>query len=131
MKKTTDWLKIILLFLPETIIVAVVLVIIWYFEIRVPLWAMVTGIVLFGIIAYLTTRAIMYSFNLKQTTGREAMIGMRAEVIETLRPEGLIRVEGELWRARANGEEEIPAGEIVEILNVEALVLEASRRRPG
>ena len=32
-------------------------------------------------------------------TGREAMIGMRAEVASTCRPRGTVHVNGELWKA--------------------------------
>jgi len=32
-------------------------------------------------------------------TGREAMIGMRAEVVSPCQPKGNVRVHGELWEA--------------------------------
>jgi membrane protein implicated in regulation of membrane protease activity len=43
---------------------------------------------------------IWYSKRRRATTGAEALPGMRGTVVETCRPIGQIRVDGELWRAR-------------------------------
>jgi len=53
------------------------------------------------------------------TTGREAMIGARAEVVTDLSPTGRIRYRGELWRAMAR--EPIPAGSRVTIIEVDGM----------
>ena len=45
---------------------------------------------------------IWYSRRRRATTGAEALPGSTGTVVETCRPLGLIRVGGELWRARCD-----------------------------
>jgi membrane protein implicated in regulation of membrane protease activity len=45
---------------------------------------------------------IWYSRRRRATTGAEALPGSTGTVVETCRPLGLIRVDGELWRARCD-----------------------------
>jgi membrane protein implicated in regulation of membrane protease activity len=45
---------------------------------------------------------IWYSKRRRATTGAEALPGQRGTVVETCRPIGQIRVDGELWRARCD-----------------------------
>lgn len=128
MKRTAkDWLKILILLLDEVVIVVAALVILWYFNIKLPLWVVITGALLLGLLAYLTHKVIVPSFHVRQTTGSEGMISMEGEVVKALSPTGVVRVEGELWKARS-AEDEIPAGEIVEIQGVKRLVLEVRRK---
>ena len=54
---------------------------------------------------------IWYSKRRRATTGAEALPGMRGTVVETCRPIGQVRVDGELWRARC--EEGADPGDIV------------------
>ncbi len=59
--------------------------------------------------------------------GAEALIGMKAEAIEDLDPEGHILVEGEIWRARSISGERIPKGSIVRIVSYNGLLLLVER----
>jgi membrane protein implicated in regulation of membrane protease activity len=45
---------------------------------------------------------IWYSRRRRVTTGPEALPGSTGTVVETCRPLGLVRVDGELWRARCD-----------------------------
>jgi membrane protein implicated in regulation of membrane protease activity len=56
---------------------------------------------------------LWYSKRRRATTGAEALPGQRGTVVETCRPVGQIRVDGELWRARC--EEGADPGERVVI----------------
>ena len=87
----------------------------------------IPGALLLGLLAFVGHKAILPSFHVRQVTGREGMIGMEGEVMETLKPVGVVRVEGEHWRAKST-EDEISAGEIVEIQSVKRLVLEVRRK---
>ncbi|MFN3337652.1 MAG: NfeD family protein, partial [Thermomicrobium sp.] len=80
----------------------------------------VTGTVatMFLLLVYLVARAHAR----RPATGREALIGARAVVRRALEPEGLVFVEGELWRARSLSGP-IPAGQRVRIVGIEGLVL--------
>ncbi len=61
----------------------------------------------------------------KPQTGAEAMIGMIGEVMHDLRPEGKVFVNGELWNAEAD--EEILAGEKVQVLSMHNLKLKVKK----
>ena len=71
------------------------------------------------LIAYLVIRA----HSRRPAVGPEALIGMEGQVFEDLDPEGLILVEGEIWRARSKGGEKIPRGMKVRVIGVEGLTL--------
>jgi membrane-bound serine protease (ClpP class) len=58
-------------------------------------------------------------------SGAEALIGKTARVVSPCRPEGQVRVEGELWRARC--EAGADAGEAVRVAAIHELTLEVTR----
>ncbi len=57
--------------------------------------------------------------------GAETLIGRVVEVAQECRPYGLVRVQGELWRARC--EEGAGAGDRVRIAGRDGLTLEVTR----
>ena len=58
----------------------------------------------------------------KVVTGAENLVGAVGKTIEPLDPEGHIRVQGELWQARAS--EAVPAGTNVRVVAIDDLTLE-------
>ena len=54
-------------------------------------------------------------------TGVEAMVGTRAEVLESCAPDGRVQVRGEIWKARS--EIPIDSGRYVRIIAVDGLTL--------
>ena len=58
-------------------------------------------------------------------TGAEAMIGTSAKVVTPLRPNGQVRLNGELWEAVSD--EGADPGDIVRVDTVEGLTLVVSR----
>ena len=65
---------------------------------------------------------IRFTRRRRAVTGAEGLIGQEAVVVEACRPDGRVRVNGELWRARcARG---AGVGEHVRVVRVEALTLE-------
>lgn len=54
--------------------------------------------------------------------GPEALIGARARVIEDLDPEGMVMLQGEIWRAVSRSGR-IPRGSIVRVKAIEDLTL--------
>jgi len=115
------------LLLDEAAAVALVLLVLWFFKIRIPLSAAIVIALLLGGCVFVAHKVIIPSFHLKQVTGSEGMIGIEGEVIEPLTPIGVVRVEGEYWKAKSV-DEDIPAGESVEILGLNKLVLEVKRK---
>ncbi len=58
----------------------------------------------------------------KVVTGAENLVGAVGKSVEPLDPEGHIRVQGELWQARAS--EALPAGTKVKVVAIDDLTLE-------
>lgn len=58
----------------------------------------------------------------KVVTGAENLVGAVGTTVEPLDPEGHVRVQGELWQARAPGA--VPAGTKVRVVALDELTLE-------
>ena len=122
-----DWLIVLALLLDEAAAVGLVLLVLWFFKISIPLSVAIVIALLLGTFVFITHKVIIPSFHRKQVTGSEGMVGMEGEVIQSLTPVGVIRVEGELWKAKSLGED-VVVGEEVEILGLNKLTLEVKRR---
>ena len=122
-----DWLKVFILLLDEVAVVVLVLLALWFFKISIPLWVAIVVALLLGTLAFIIPKVVIPSFHMKQVTGSEGMIGLEGEVVEPLAPSGVVYVEGEYWKAKCVGER-IPAGESVEVLGLNKLVLEVRRK---
>ena len=124
MKRTIkDWLIVLVLLLDEVAALVLVLLVLSFFNIRIPLWVTVVIALLLGGFAFMTHKVIIPSFHKKRVTGSEGMIGREGTVIKPLTPFGLIRIEGEYWKAKSV-DENIAVGEEVEILRLNRLTLE-------
>lgn len=128
MKRTIkDWLIFLLLLLDEAAAIVLVLLALWFFQIRIPLWIAIIAALLLGAFAFIVHKVIIPSFHMKQVTGSEGMVGLEGEVIEPLTPTGVVRVAGEYWKAKSV-DDDILAGENVEVLRLNKLVLEVKRK---
>ena len=58
------------------------------------------------------------------TIGRDWMIGELGEVVEDVSPDGVVRIRGALWRARANRATPVIAGGQVRVVEIDGLWLE-------
>ena len=81
--------------------------------------AVSAGIALFSVGAALRARKA------RSATGKESMIGSRAEVIDDFEGEGRVRAFGEVWQAR--GEEPLEKGDRVEIVGVDGVWVHVAR----
>jgi membrane protein implicated in regulation of membrane protease activity len=63
----------------------------------------------------------------RPATGAEAMIGEEAEVVTRCRPDGQVRIQGELWRARCEAGADV--GETVRVERLDGLTLVVSPSR--
>ncbi len=124
MKRTIkNWLIVLVLLLDEVAAFVLVLLVLSFFNIRIPLWVTVVIALLLGGFAFMVHKVIIPSFHKKRVTGSEGMIGLGGTVIEPLTPFGVIRIEGEYWKAKSV-DESIAVGEEVEILRLNRLTLE-------
>ncbi len=65
----------------------------------------------------------------KVQTGAEHLVGATGEVTEPLAPTGQIRVQGELWEARAASE--LARGTRVRVVAIDGLTLEVEPEEPS
>jgi membrane-bound serine protease (ClpP class) len=63
--------------------------------------------------------------SLKKQGGMEGMVGETGVVKETLNPQGIVRVHGELWEAEA--EKPVAEGEAVRVASVEGLKIKVTQ----
>ncbi|MDY6964975.1 MAG: NfeD family protein [Halobacteriota archaeon] len=78
--------------------------------------------IIFGLYASIKLRLT------KPTTGSEYLIGEVVKVDTDIAPEGTIKIKGEFWNARAEGEGElIKQGEKVEVVGKDGLTLIVKR----
>ena len=130
-RRIKDWLIVLVLLLDDAAALLLVLLVLWFFRISISLPIAIVIALLFGTFAFITHKVIIPSFHKKKVTGREGMIGLEGEVIGPLTPVGVVRVEGEYWKAKSV-DEGIAAGEDVEILGLNRLTLEVKRKnRPS
>ena len=124
MKRTIkDWLIVLVLLLDEVAALVLVLLVLSFFNIRIPLWVAVVIALLLGGFAFMVHKVIIPSFHKKPVTGSEGMLGLEGTVIKPLTPFGVIRIEGEYWKAKSV-DEDIAVGGEVEILRLNRLTLE-------
>ena len=128
LRSIKDWLMVGLLLLDEVAALVLVLLVLWFFKIRISFEIVIVIALLLGTFVFITHKVIIPSFHKRKVTGSEGMVGLVGEVIEPLAPVGVVRVEGELWKAKAVGEGDIEAGEDVEILRLQKLTLEVKRK---
>ena len=95
--------------------------------IHIPLWVLI--IVMMAWAAYTVTTYQMGSRALrrKPVHGLTAMLGSEGKVVRSLAPEGLVRIKGELWKAKsASGSMDI--GEKVIVVGQDGLELTVRKR---
>ena len=131
MKRTIkDWLIALVLLLDEVAALVLVLLVLSFFNMRIPLWVAIVIALLLGGFAFMVHKVIIPSFHKKRVTGSEGMIGLEGTVIEPLTPFGLIRIEGEYWKAKSVAEN-IEIGQEVEILGSAGLTLKVRVKDSG
>jgi len=91
--------------LEQAVVVAIVLWGLPQLGIKIPvagLAGLMAALAAYSVIAYrMGSRAL----RTKPVAGLTAMVGTRGKVVSPLAPEGLVRIEGELWEATSSGED--------------------------
>ena len=64
--------------------------------------------------------------NVKSSTGAEALVGMPGVALSDCKPEGQVKVKGQIWKARCD--EGVGAGEGVSVVAVDGLRLDVAPR---
>ncbi|MFC2059130.1 NfeD family protein [Chloroflexota bacterium] len=122
-----DWGKLLVLLLDEIVIVALVIVVLRVFSIRIPLPVTIVLVLVFGVIVFMLNRAVIPCFRWKPLSGPEGMVGACGRVVEPLAPVGTVIVGGERWSAKSN-DDDIDVDEEVEVVGLDGLMLEVKRK---
>jgi len=97
-KKLGVHFKAFLLLIDEILIAAIIIVVLWRLGVQIPVWAYVlTGGAFAGLYWFLYR--ILLDQRRKSPVSSESIVGQRARCMTALDPEGLVRVQGETWKA--------------------------------
>jgi membrane-bound ClpP family serine protease len=95
--------------------VAIAVIVLWALpkaDIDFPLWGLIIIMVAWAAYAIFTFRLGTLALKREQLVGLPNMIGTRGDVVSPLTPEGLVRIRGELWVAKAEKGEMKPGNEV-------------------
>jgi membrane-bound ClpP family serine protease len=117
-----DWLKVLALLLSEAVVLALVIFLLIYLDVKIPLAAMVTLAVVIVAFLFVIHIKVIPVFHRNRISGHEGMLGLQGKVLQSLTPVGLVRVRGERWKAEAIGGH-IETGMTIEVVGLEGLKL--------
>ena len=115
-------LAILSTLLEETALAVVVLVGLPELGIHLPLAVLIVLMIGWAVVAVIVYRAGSHALRVKPMAGPEAIIGMKGKVVRPLDPGGLIKIGGELWRAKSAGSS-IDIGEEVIVVKQDSTML--------
>jgi len=122
------WGIVLVSLIDDVVIIGVVVGLLWFFHVKLPVWAIVLIVLVLGSYVFVRTWAVIPSIRRKRITGAEGMIGMVGEVVESETERMVVRVHGEYWHAECC-EGDIEPGEEVEVVAIERLKLTVQRRQ--
>ena len=111
-----------------TIIIIIIIYLLYNYKV-INLFEATIILSLYAMIASYITYKLYKVQTSSATVGPESMIGKQGIVIEPLNPEGLIEVEGELWKAVSKNGRQINPGERVRVADHIGLTLVVEREQ--
>jgi membrane-bound ClpP family serine protease len=121
------WLIVAFALLDEVAALVLVFVILWAFDVSIPVAAMVAIGLVVGAFGFIVHRALVPSLRRRKITGAEGMLGATGEVTAALRPSGTVKIGDEYWQAKSVAGD-IRTGEDVEVVAIDGLKLEVRRK---
>jgi membrane-bound ClpP family serine protease len=112
--------------LEEAAIAVVVLWLLPKIDVHLPLFALILIMLVWLGFAVFTYHMGSRALRKKPEGGLSDMVGMRGEVVKRLDPEGMVRIKGELWKAKSAGRK-IETGTIVTVVGQKGLKLVVER----
>ncbi len=99
-------------------------------DIHIPLWVLIIVMLAWGTYTVTTYRMGSRALRRKPVHGLTAMLGSEGKVVSPLVPEGMVRIKGELWKAKsASGR--MDTGEKVIVVGQDGLKLIVRESNPG
>ena len=96
--------------------IAIAVIVLWGLPqagIQVPLWGLIIIMVAWAAYSIFTFRLGTRALIREQIIGLPNMIGTKGEVVSSLTPEGLVRIQGELWIAKSDSGELKTGNEVI------------------
>lgn len=90
-------------------------------ELQVDPWRLAPAILTFAVFTLALVRLVVQAQRRRAMTGAEGLVGLLGEALSDVSPEGWVLVQGERWRAQAA--DRIAAGEKIEVVSMEGLIL--------
>ena len=115
-------LALITSLIDEVIIVALILWGLPHWGIRIPWWGIVLICLAFAGYAYLTFKLGSRILGKKPVPGFTDLTGMSGKTVDQLDPQGMVRVNSELWVGRSQSGV-IPAGSLIEVVSQDGMKL--------
>ena len=123
-------IAIISTLLEEVALVAAVLWGLPRLGINIPIWVLVIVMLAWAIYTVITYRMGSRALRRKPVAGMTAMLGSEGEVVSPLVPEGMVRIKGELWKAKSESGK-MDTGEEVVVVGQDRLKLIVCKRGSG
>jgi membrane-bound ClpP family serine protease len=115
--------------LDEAVIVAITIFGLPRLGVHIPVWGIALICIAFVTFAVTSFRIGSRTLSQKPLLGLTNMVGVRGRVTSPLNPRGFVRIEGEIWEARAE-KEIIPADTDVIVIAQRGLLLVVRRKTP-
>jgi membrane-bound serine protease (ClpP class) len=115
-------ITIVTTILEEAAIAAIFLWLLPRFDIRLPLFVLIIIMLAWLGLAIFTYHMGSRALKKKPEVGLSDMVGSRGEVVKSLDPEGMVRIRGELWKAKSAGRK-IEVGVEITVVGREGLKL--------
>jgi membrane-bound ClpP family serine protease len=122
------WLMVLASLWDEAILLALIFLALRFFHVKIT-WPIILAaglaVVIFFVIIH---KAVVPALRRRKTTGAEGMIGLMGKVTQPLKPQGVIKIKDEYWKAKpVNGN--IDINEDVEVVGINGLILEVKRSK--
>ena len=127
MTKFKAWLIVLVALLDDIAALVLVFLLLRLFNVKMSVPVMVIAGLALGTIIFFVHRAVVPSLRRRKVTGAEGMIGEIGKVTESLKPMGIIKINGEIWKATCQ-QGEIDAGCDVEVVGIKGLNLEVRKK---
>ena len=97
--------------------------------INIPLPGLIVIMILWLVLSVFIYRAGTRALGLKPMSGFTDMVGGKGKAVNSLQPDGIVRINGELWDAASAGGRQIKSGEEVIVVGHEGLRLTVCRKK--
>ena len=98
-------------------------------DINIPLPGLIVIMIAWLVLSVFIYKAGTRALEMKPMSGFTDMIGSKGKAVNLLKPDGVVRIKGELWDAGSAGRRQIKSGEAVIVVGQEGLRLTVRRNK--